>query len=102
MLHFLTSASLVIYWNEMSGERDEIDYWKEKREHYWKDGGSRPEVFLGKGVLKICSKFTGERPCRSVISLKLQFWSKCESMPKKIKERFYLTFGKYVWQSLWQ
>ena len=26
---------------------------------------SRPEVFLGKGVLKICSKFTGEHPCRS-------------------------------------
>ena len=33
---------------------------------------SRPEVFLGKGVLKICSKFTGEHPCRSVISIKLQ------------------------------
>ena len=25
---------------------------------------SRPEVFLGKSVLKICSKFTGEHPCR--------------------------------------
>ena len=24
---------------------------------------SRPEVFLRKGVLKICSKFTGEHPC---------------------------------------
>ena len=32
---------------------------------------SSPEVFLGKGVLKICSKFTGEHPCRSVISVKL-------------------------------
>ena len=32
---------------------------------------SRPEVFLEKGVLKICSKFTGEHPCRSVISTKL-------------------------------
>ena len=31
---------------------------------------SPPEVFLN--VLKICSKFTGERPCRSVISTKLQ------------------------------
>ena len=28
--------------------------------------------FLGKGVLKICSKFTGEHPCRSVVSIKLQ------------------------------
>ena len=27
---------------------------------------SHLEVFLGEGVLKICSKFTGEHPCRSV------------------------------------
>ena len=33
---------------------------------------SRPEVFLRKGVLKIY-KFTGEHPCRSVISIKLLF-----------------------------
>ena len=33
---------------------------------------SRPEVFLRKGVLKICSKFIGKHPCRSVISVKLQ------------------------------
>ena len=26
-------------------------------------GSSRPEVFLEKGVLKICSKFTGKHPC---------------------------------------
>ena len=31
----------------------------------------RPEVFLGKGVLKICSKFTPEQPTRSVIFIKL-------------------------------
>ena len=30
------------------------------------------EVFLRKGVLEICSKFTGEYPCRSVITIKLQ------------------------------
>ena len=29
------------------------------------------EVSLGKGVLKICSKFTGKQPCWSVISIKL-------------------------------
>ena len=29
------------------------------------------EVFLGKGVLRICSKFTGEHQCQSVISIKL-------------------------------
>ena len=33
---------------------------------------SRPEVFLRKGVLKICSKFAEEHPSRSVISIKLQ------------------------------
>ena len=32
---------------------------------------SPPEVILGKGVLKICSKFTGEHPYRSAISIKL-------------------------------
>ena len=30
------------------------------------------EVFLGKGFLKTCSKFTREHACRSVISIKLQ------------------------------
>ena len=28
-------------------------------------------MFLGKDILKICSKFTGEHPCRIVISKKL-------------------------------
>ena len=32
---------------------------------------SHPKVFLGKGVLKMCSKFTGEHQCRSVILIKL-------------------------------
>ena len=45
---------------------------------------SHPEVFLGKGFLKIHSKFTGENPWRSVISIKLQsnfieiaLWHEC-------------------------
>ena len=28
---------------------------------------SLTEVFLGKGVMKICCKFTEEHPCQSVI-----------------------------------
>ena len=32
---------------------------------------SHPDVFFEEGVLKICSKFTGEHPCRSAISKKL-------------------------------
>ena len=35
------------------------------------DRSSHPEMFLGKGVLKICSQFTGETSCRSAISIKL-------------------------------
>ena len=38
----------------------------------WSFRSSHPEVFLGKAVLKITSKFTGEHPCRSAISIKLQ------------------------------
>ena len=34
---------------------------------------NRPEVFLGKGVLKICSKFTGEYPRRSAILITLLY-----------------------------
>ena len=37
----------------------------------WKRS-SHTEMFLEKLVLKICSKFTGEHPCWSVISIKLQ------------------------------
>ena len=36
-----------------------------------KNKSSHPEVFLGKVVLKLCSKFTGEHPCQSAISVKL-------------------------------
>ena len=33
---------------------------------------SRPEVFLGKGFLRISNKFTGKHRCQSVILIKLQ------------------------------
>ena len=33
---------------------------------------SPPQLLLKKGILKTCSKFKGENPCRSVISVKLQ------------------------------
>ena len=39
---------------------------------------SHPEVFLGKGVLKICSKFTGEHPCRSGISISCKEYKKAK------------------------
>ena len=34
------------------------------------------ELFLGKGVLKICSKSIGEHLYRSVISMKLLYWNR--------------------------
>ena len=39
----------------------------------WSFRSSHTEVFLGKGVLKICSKFTGEHSCRSAVSIKLLY-----------------------------
>ena len=37
------------------------------------DRSSHPEVFLGKGILKICSKFTGEHPCQSANKMLCNF-----------------------------
>ena len=37
-----------------------------------------PEVFLRKGILKICSKFTGEHPYQSAILIKL-LWNFIEN-----------------------
>ena len=45
---------------------------------------SCPEVFLGKGALKICGKPTGEHPCRSVISIKAAFASTFFTNTRKI------------------
>ena len=49
-----------------------------------KHRSSPPEVYLGKGVLKMCSKFTGEHPAQSVILTKLlcnfieiALWHRC-------------------------
>ena len=35
--------------------------------------GNPTEVFLRESILKICNKFTGEHPCRSLISIKLLY-----------------------------
>ena len=60
---------------------------------------SHPEVFFRKGVLKICSKFTGEHPCRSAISIKL-LWN-CTSawvFSCKFASYFQNTFSKeHLW-----
>ena len=42
----------------------------------WAFRCSHPEVFLGKGVLKICTKFTGEHPCQKAI-IEIVLWHGC-------------------------
>ena len=42
------------------------------RPNVYRFRSSHPKFFLGKGVLQICSKLTGEHLCRSAISMKLQ------------------------------
>ena len=50
--HWISISEFVLWWIEVRS--------------------SPPEVFLCKGVLKICSKFAGKPPCWCVISIKLQ------------------------------
>ena len=70
---------------------------------------SHPEVFLEKGVLKICSKFTGEHPFQSVISIKLLcnfielIWIFTKKQPRLevfCKESVLVFTRKYLCQSL--
>ena len=49
---------------------------------------SRSEVIVGKGVLKICSRFIGEHPCRSVIIAETSI---CEQIHKKLQTFSYLS-----------
>ena len=51
----------IIFWGKI-----------EKWQQIYVYRSSHSEVFLRKGVRKICGKFTGEHPCRSAISIKLQ------------------------------
>ena len=59
---------------------------------------SHQEVFLEKGFLKICSKFTGESPCRSVISIKLLHIFRT-SFTKNTSGRLFLNHGNIFYVS---
>ena len=56
---------------------------------------SHPEVFLGKIILKMCTKFTGEHPCRSVISIKLLL-----KFPVNLSHIFRTPFHKNTYRGL--
>ena len=51
--------------------RTHQDYFFQKSFRNRSFRSSHSEVFLGKDILKICSRFKGECPCRSVILIKL-------------------------------
>ena len=47
------------------------------------------QVFLEKGVQKICSKFTEEHPCQSAISIKLQSMGVLLKLAKYFQNAFF-------------
>ena len=66
-----TVFAKIVHHRRLTGLQ--IHIWNNKSWQKKKSMRSSPlEVLLGKGSLKICSKFTGEHPCRSAISIKLQ------------------------------
>ena len=48
------------------------------------------ELFLGKGVLKICSKFTGEHPCHSAILIMQLYWNRTSAWVLSCKFAAYI------------
>ena len=67
--------------------------------------GLLPDVFFGKIVLKVCTKFTGEHPCRSVISIKLlcnfnEITCRCEYTPINLPHIFRKPFSKNTYGGL--
>ena len=59
-------------------------------------------MFLGKGVLKLCNKFTGEHPCQSPVSVEVTLRHGCSPVnllhifrapsPKNTSEGILLNF----------
>ena len=86
-----------------------IDKVPSKSVHWKIDDGnhrsSRPKVILGKGVLKICSKFTGEHSYQSLVSIKLlcnfieiTLWHGCS--PENLLHIFWTPFPKITFGRL--
>ena len=62
-VHTMSEFNIFLFWNK--------ETFSEFTAAFLIDRSSLSGVFLGKGVLKICSKFTGEHSYRSAISIKL-------------------------------
>ena len=67
------AVSFVAYGDDVIGMYYRFEFWTKIVFHTVisskRSRSSLPEVFFEKGVLKICSKFTGEHACRSAISM---------------------------------
>ena len=63
---------------------------------------SQAEVFVVKGVLKICSRFTGEHSCWSVISITLQSTHWNHTLVWLFFSKFAAYFqNTFLWEHLW-
>ena len=62
---------LVLFWRISVILESYFRYYRSVQVQFDTSRSRHPEVFLEKAVPKICSKFTGEHPGRSVISIKL-------------------------------
>ena len=64
---------------------------------------SPSKVFLGKCVLKICRKFTGEHPCWSLISIKLRRNFIEITLSRKFSCKFVVYFqNTFCWEHIWK
>ena len=70
LIHCRAQLQLPFYrFKSLSDESDGYD--EENVDTAEQLRSSHPEVFLRQAVLKICSNFSGEYPCRTAISIKL-------------------------------
>ena len=67
----LTFLLIITCYIQLGLSQRSSNYFKKEFRHHIFEN-SHSEVFLRKDVLKICTKFTGQHPCRSAISTKLQ------------------------------
>ena len=61
-------ASIHEKWGNIDTDFNPVKFLSARIKTCGRNRSSRAELLLKKGVLKICRKFTGEHPCRSVIS----------------------------------
>ena len=81
-----TSEWLLLIYNKQSSKisKSQVLWYQNLWQSLLSVQKQPPRGVPRKGVLKICSKFTGEHPCRSVISIKLL----CNFIEITLRHRF--------------